>query len=356
VIRNKRGQMRIVEAMITCIILVVGLSAAVYISSVYSVAEAQGLEETGLNILHVLDDSTIIRKILNNETGWQSELRSLIETLLPPDTFYNLSLFSAVTGQIIVEAVTNIIGQEVSEGFDVITLRDVATVSFPTLRRESQKIDVMLIVDRSGSMTQKEPGDQYSKIYYAKEAAKAFVDQLNMSKDRVGLTSFATDAKLDIELTNDSAQVKNKIDALVASGYTNMGGGIEKSNDEFNSSGRNDALLAMILLSDGCANRPCPHTPQHIDETCPYAREYALNESDEAKNTLGVVCYAIGLGANTSDFDPELLKEIASSQFMYYYAPSAEDLTDIYMAIIRDLSFKVEYDMVVLQLTLVRPR
>jgi len=346
--------MRVVEAMIACIILVVGLSAAVYISSVYSVAEAQGLEETGLNILHVLDDSTVIQKILNNESGWESELRGLIETLLPPDTFYSLSLFSAVTGQPIVEAITNMIGQEVSEGSDVVTLRDVATVSFPTLKRDSQKIDAMLIIDRSGTMTQKKPGDKYSKIYYAEEAAKAFVDQLNMSKDRVGLASFATDATLNMQLTNNSAQVKNAINALVASGWTNMGGGIEKSNDEFNSSGRSDALFAMILLSDGCANRPCPHSPQH-STTCPYAREYALNESDEAKNTLGVVSYTIGLGANTSDFDPELMMDIASSEFLYYYAPSAEDLMDIYTVIIRDLSFRVAYDMVLLQLTLVRP-
>jgi len=245
-------------------------------------------------------------------------------------------------------------GQEASEGSHVVTLRDVATVSFPTLKRDSQKIDVMLIIDRSGTMTQKEPGDKYSKIYYAKEAAKAFVDQLNMSKDRVGLASFATDATLNMQLTNNSAQVKNAINALVASGWTNMGGGIEKSNDEFNSSGRSDALFAMILLSDGCANRPCPHSPQH-STTCPYAREYALNESDEAKNTLGVVSYTIGLGANTSDFDPELMKDIASSEFLYYYAPSAEDLMDIYTVIIRDLSFRVAYDMVLLQLTLVRP-
>jgi len=342
--------MRVVEAMIACIILVVGLSAAVYISSVYSVAEAQGLEETGLNILHVLDDSTVIQKILNNESGWKSELRGLIETLLPPDTFYNLSLFSAVTGQPIVDAITNMMGQEVSEGSDVITLRDVATVSFPTLKRESQKIDVMLIVDRSGSMTDKEPGDKYSKIHYAKEAAKAFVDQLNMSKDRVGLASFSTDATLDMPLTSNSAQVKSKIDALVASGYTRMGGGIEKSNGEFNSSGRSDALLAMILLSDGKANID---SKGNYNETA--AREYAINEADEAKNTLGVVSYTIGLGANTTNFDPELLKKIASSEFLYYYAPSAEDLMDIYMAIIRDLSFRVAYDMVLLQLTLVRP-
>jgi len=97
----------------------------------------------------------------------------------------------------------------------------------------------------------------------------------------------------------------------------------------------------MILLSDGVANRPYNET---------YAKEYARSQAEIA---AGVIIYTIGLG-DPSYFDEELLKEIQTNG--YYYAPSAEDLTDIYLAIAEDLLFIVKYEIVVLTLTLVKAR
>jgi Mg-chelatase subunit ChlD len=189
-------------------------------------------------------------------------------------------------------------------------------------------------------------------MYYAKDAAKAFVDQLNMSLVQVGVVSFSSESTLDIQLTNNSAEIKAAIDDLSASGYTNIGDGISTTNDEFLANGRDDSVWAYILLSDGKTNRPCPHFPPCDPyEGCPNAREYAVNQSDISIE-MSIAAYTIGLGADTRSFDEDLLKQIATKG--YYYAPSAEDLANIYAAIARDLVFEVEYDMVLLQLTIIR--
>jgi len=345
------GQMRVVESMIACVILIIGLSTTAYFSSIFTTEEGGGLDEIGQNIFHVLDKTDLIKQIIQNEGDWESKLKTLLETLLPPDTFYNLTMVSGLTGQPIAGAITNMEGQVFSSSLDAVSLQRVVTISLPLARIEQMALDVILIIDRSGSMGQSEPGDQHNKIYYAKQAAKTFVDQMNASKDRVGLVSYSDGATLDIGLTNNFQQVKSKIDNLSPNGYTNMGDAVKKLNEEFFAHNRTGATLAMILLTDGVANRPCPHSPQHVEETCPYAREYALNESGKAEDH-SILIYTIGLGANARDFDEDLLKEMQTNG--YYYAPSAKDLMNIYMAIAQDLLFAVKYEIVVLTLTLVK--
>jgi len=345
------GQMRVVEAMIACVILIIGLSATTYFSGIFTTEEGGDVEEVGQGVLHVLDNTDLIKQIIQNEGNWESKIKTLLETLLPPDTFYNLTLVSGLTGQSFA-VITNMMGHDSSLSLNAVSLQQVITISLPLARNEYRELDVMLIIDRSGSMNEKEYGDVYPKIYYAKEAAKVFVDQLNASKDIVGLASFSDGASLDSSLTNNFGEVKSKIDSLTASGYTNMGGGINKANGEFSSHGREGTFWAIILVSDGMANRPCPHDPVCDPYVgCPYAREYTRNETQIASG-MGVAIYTIGLGSNTSSFDEGLLKEIQTNG--YYYAPSAGDLTDIYMAIAQDLLFTVKYEIVVLTLILVK--
>ena len=217
------------------------------------------------------------------------------------------------------------------------------TISLPLSHVEYQPVDVMLIIDRSGSM-----GDHYNqthtKLDLAKAAAKTFVDQLNMTRDRVGLASFADEATLDCYLTNNTASIKSHINSLNANGYTNIGGGISKSNEEFVNNGRSDAAWIMILLSDGKANRP-------QDED--YARNYAIEQAECAKilGGKGVRIYTIGLGS-PNDLDEDLLKQIAFDESKYFHAPTADQLESIYIAISKDILLQVRYDIVIIQLNI----
>jgi len=339
--------MRIVEAMLTCIILVAGLSASIYMSSVYMVMESGSMEKTAVNILNVLDDPKTMERVVNDEISWQPELKRLIESFLPPDTFYKLTMSSALTGNVLGE-VTNLVQGNTTLGIDSISERRAVTISLPLGKSEYLPLDVMLVIDVSGSMNNKLPGDIQTKLSGAQQAAEQFIDQLNASRDRVGLSPFSTEARPLTPLTFDFPSVKTKIDDLDAYGWTNMGDGIGNANGEFAANGRgNSTAWVMILLSDGMANRPYNET---------YARAYAF-EKAEAAAAMGVRIYTIGLGAKT-DIDESLLKEIAalSSGTNYYYAPSADDLADIYMRIAQDLMFSVKYDVIILELTLMKPR
>jgi Ca-activated chloride channel family protein len=171
-------------------------------------------------------------------------------------------------------------------------------------------IDVMLVIDRSGSMS----GD---KIIDAKSAANTFVDKMSVD-DRVGLVSFATSASLDIGLTTNHDDVESEINALIASGNTAIGDGILQANTEFSSNGDVARPWAMVLLSDGKNN----------------AGSDPLNAA-VAANNLGITIYTIGLGSGA---DETLLTNIASETGgNYYFAPSGDDLEDIYNSIYQEI-------------------
>jgi len=352
-----KGQMRIVEAMITCTILVAGLAVSIRMSNVYTVTERGSIEKSATNIVSVLEDLDVVSMIANNESSWEIELRELLRNLLPPDTFYQLTLRSALTGKIIGD-MTNMAGSYNSSGIDCVSEKRVVTISLPLGKGECKPLDVMLIVDMSGSMGDRLPGDVRTKIDGAKEAAKLFIDELNASVDKVGLVSFNQNAYLRSQLTDDFAAVKSAIDALTANGYTNIGDGIGYATNEFIARGRSGTTVwVMVLLSDGKANRP----------TGMNATQYALDKAKDAYekgSNQSLRIYTIGLGAK-DDIDEPLLKQIAKGPFVgityplegkYYYAPSAEDLSDIYVNIAKDLMFKVEYDVIILELTLLKPR
>jgi uncharacterized protein YegL len=340
--------MRIVEAMLTCLILLVGLSVSVYIANVYSVMERGSVEETGTNIANVVEDLDVIEKLITHQDSGGSELKGIMANLLPPDTYYQLTIRSLLTGNTILE-INNTAGSHNPSDYDLSTTERVVTISLPLNGSSYVPLDVMLITDISGSM-----GPPTTKLKNAQEAAILFVNQLNATRDKVGLVSFSDTAHLNSPLTNDFASVRSAINALTAGGYTDIGDGIGSATGEFSTDGRSSALWAMILLTDGQANRPVGIN----------ATQYALDKAKDAYvkgSNQKLRIYTIGLG---SDVNEVLLKQIAQGPLngitglegQYFYAPSAEDLQNIYLNIAKDLTFKVQYDMVVIELTLMKPR
>lgn len=343
----KKGQVKIIEALITCVILMSGLSFVVFYGGIYKTIGTTELEEVGENIISVIDDQEVLKKIVFSEESVDSEIKSLIEALLPPDVFFILSIASSEQDQI--TSITNIVSHNLSSSLDSVAIQQVKTVSMPITRKEFLELDVMLIIDRSGSMGWEDP----PRIYYAKEAAKTFVDQLNASRDMVGLTSFGWSGTTDHHLTHNFVSVKSEIDDLNAYGATNMGEGLEKANDEFVTNQRNDTVTASILLSDGFANvdRDGQYYDEDDDRTPVF--QYVREEANVAGN-MSVALYTIGLGNSTDHFDEDLLKEIVRNGGHYYHAPSAEDLEEIYEMIALDLLFQVQYDIVTIELTLIK--
>ena len=332
--------MRIIEAMIACILLIFSVSAATQITRLSVQIETNDLQKVGENVLNVLNDPDLVRNVMESGSEAGAQLNSLISSFLPLGTGYIVSFVSAIDGKVICNASNTNMGP--SSGYNSFSDTRTVTISLPAAASEYKSIDVMLVMDRSGSM-------QGTKIQLAKTAAMTFVDQLNTTRDKAGLASFNEIATLDCHLMNDFAEVKNKINSMSAGGFTNMGGGIDESNVEFNTAGRSSSeiIWAMILLSDGKANRPLYMN----------ASQYALDQAAIARDLKGkgVRIYTIGLGnpgPREDDIDEDLLKQIAGDPTRYYHAPTADQLETIYLTIARDLLFQVKYDVIVIQLTL----
>ncbi len=195
-------------------------------------------------------------------------------------------------------------------------------------------VDIMLIIDRSGSMDDDcpggsaNPGETPCKINDAKNAAKNFLDQLD-NQDRAGLVSFSSTAVLDQGLTPDKGLVKTKIDSLIASGSTNIGDGIYTATNELRINGRSSVSRVEVLLTDGKPNEPGNDI---------FALRYSLNAAKNA-SSYGIPIYTIGLG---SGVNATLLEEIANiTGGKYYFAPSGAQLTQIYLAIAKEI-FRIE--------------
>ncbi|MGD8244836.1 MAG: VWA domain-containing protein, partial [Anaerolineae bacterium] len=168
--------------------------------------------------------------------------------------------------------------------------------------------DVMLVVDRSGSMAG-------TPLQDAKSAAKALVGILDLSSgaDQVGLVSYADRASLDHLLSRNEGSVRGAIDALSSGGSTNITDGINKAQQELDSLRHvPDNRPTIVLMTDGRHNVG--------------AGPGAAADAAKAKGTRIIT---IGLG----DVDEAQLQSLASSPGDYYYAPDSSDLQGIYQQI-----------------------
>jgi len=169
-------------------------------------------------------------------------------------------------------------------------------------------VDVVLVIDRSGSMTGQ-------KITDAKDAAKLFVD-LMTDGDKIGVVSFSSTATVNYGLTTIAGSVKldakSAIYAISAGGNTSIGAGLQKGANELTNKG--DYPWAIVLLSNGQQN-----TAPWVEDILPGVK------------AAGIVVHTIGLGTGANE---ALLQDIATQTGgTYHFAPSSQDLASIYNAI-----------------------
>lgn len=122
-------------------------------------------------------------------------------------------------------------------------------------KNRDMNADVVLVIDRSGSMDEKVDEDDTKRITKAKSAAKTFVDNLlpTGSTNRVAIVSFGpsatTESTFKTSSTTDVQALKTAINGVSASGGTNIQAGLHKAQSLFSSSTADNK--AIILLSDG---------------------------------------------------------------------------------------------------------
>ncbi|HWP59926.1 MAG TPA: VWA domain-containing protein [Candidatus Acidoferrales bacterium] len=133
-------------------------------------------------------------------------------------------------------------------------------------------VDLMLVLDRSGSMT-KPDGSGRTKIEALKISVKAFLDNAFSADDRIGLVSFATrgcgsggvdstvsgacsaDVPLDLASSSHIGTLKTAVDGLQAVGGTNTMEALQTARGPvaaaFADGARAASRKAVILVTDG---------------------------------------------------------------------------------------------------------
>lgn len=115
----------------------------------------------------------------------------------------------------------------------------------PEESREGGKVDVLLTVDLSGSMSG-------APIKEAKKAMKKFVDEMDSRFMRIGLIPFANIAKCELHPTDDYTRVKHAIDQLEITeeyGYGNSAQPFDISYEKL--VGSSADIKYIVVLTDG---------------------------------------------------------------------------------------------------------
>ena len=181
-----------------------------------------------------------------------------------------------------------------------------------TFENGSAGLRVILVLDRSGSMTAEQRMD------FAKQGASQFVDLLRVG-DSVGVVSFADSASVNFPVTAIASAAtrtaaKAAINTLVANGSTNIGGGLQAALNQITAQVDHSCNNVIVLLSDGDHNIGTP--PANV----------IPGLQDE-----GVTVLSVGLGAGISPSGQATLQNVATQTGgKFYRVSNAADLVTLF--------------------------
>ena len=248
--------------------------------------------------------------------------------------------------------------------------------------QSTKKTDIVLVIDRSLSMT------QYGRDWLdnAKKAAKVFAKKVLTGDPNVRIAVVAYAAKTidDRDFSSDLTTVQQHIDAINTENGdwhgTNIQAGIHsaRERERFKKTGNKDADKFMIVLADGAPNyrftykdwgigttfdlTDAQKRTYHINNwfswlfyatsdafnynevknTEQYAYTAAASEAYAAKATDGITCYAIGYGIPQGNNEINaLMYSIASTDAGFVNAGTDENaITKVFSDIATDIQYK----------------
>lgn len=182
-----------------------------------------------------------------------------------------------------------------------------STSNLKEMVKTSQPLDIVLVLDTSGSMSG-------SKMTNLKNAANNFIDATaennrgleQNQQTRLAIVQFASGAntrqQLNYVTDQNAQQYKNTINGFRASGATYAEEGLQQAQDVLDRNGRTDVQQIVIFFTDG--------EPNHRNGFDNVVAAEAVNTAHEMKQG-GTIIYAIGVmnGANASITDDDGFNE-----------------------------------------------
>lgn len=101
--RSRRGQLRVIEAVLAASIIFVVFSATtflIYPSRIWVLSEKADLNVLGYNLLHQMVESGVIEETVEgNETVSGSRLKTVIHGFLPSMTYFELTIYQCAEAE-----------------------------------------------------------------------------------------------------------------------------------------------------------------------------------------------------------------------------------------------------------------
>jgi uncharacterized protein YegL len=188
-------------------------------------------------------------------------------------------------------------------------------------KRETRHADAVVVLDTSGSMSAPTTPGGPLKIDAARDAARAFLEQLEEGRDQAALVQFNGSAEVLAPLGAPSAAL-TALGALTQASGTRLDRALEAAAAELASPGRdprNNAVL--VLLTDGEPNGVT------ADEVRAVATQVKADFAGGGPGGGELLLFTIGLG---SAVDEALLRDVATKPAWYFAAPDTADLERIY--------------------------
>lgn len=226
--------------------------------------------------------------------------------------FPEITLYASITD----DTGNSVEGMDMSD-FTIQEIVDGVTVdaSIDDVHRVISKdhINVNLVMDASGSMS------DYSKMTQAKNAAKAFVNQMKLADgDQVEVISFDDYVYLEQEFTNYQSSLVTAIDNINLGGstalYDGLYAGLYQTHYE-------TGAKCVIGFTDGMEN----------------ASSYTYQDVVTMSKNTSIPVFIIGIG---EEYDADELQRLANECSGRYYSANANDLEsvleDIYLSIYQE--------------------
>ena len=198
-------------------------------------------------------------------------------------------------------------------------------------------MDVVFVMDKSGSMAFDPDSDGDTKMEEAEVAAQAFVGQMNDSFDRAGVAGFDYDGEIKITANgeyvtsdfSDATGVNGSIASFpdAPSGGTDIGSGLAKANAMMGLLSNSSRTKVIILLGDGKNDEGGSPSETELNQK-------AFDEAEEA-DRHGITIHSIGFG-NPDNATMETIANTTGGT--YRYVDDSDELADVFIELFSEIA------------------